>query len=142
MNLARGRAVVRFDPDHVTPDAIAGAMSDVGYPAKLQDTSTGDEHRLAAQSHHARLWLRRAIVGIALWLPVELLHWAGHLSGHMLNLDWLALITSTIAMLYVGRGFYASAWHALLRAHQQHGHAHRHGRVGRLLLQLDRVCRV
>jgi Cu+-exporting ATPase len=116
VNLARGRAVVRFDPAQVTTDAIAGAMAGVGYPATVENASADvEENRVAAQAREARLWLRRAVIGLVLWLPVELLHWVGHLSGHMLNLDWVALITSTAALLYVGRGFYASAWHALLR---------------------------
>ena len=91
-------------------------MTEVGYPSHFQaESETGEEQRLAAQAMHARAWLNRAIAGIVLWLPIELLHWASHLAGHMLNLDWASLITSTIAILYVGRAFYSSAFAALRR---------------------------
>src|SRR4051812_9761557 len=33
VNLARGRAAVRFDPGRVTPDRIAAAITDAGYPS-------------------------------------------------------------------------------------------------------------
>jgi Cu+-exporting ATPase len=116
VNLARGRAVVQFDPGKVSSDQIADAMTNVGYTAHRQaESENGEEQRLAAQAMHARAWLNRAIVGVVLWLPIELLHWSSHLSGHMLNLDWASLLTSTIAMLYVGRAFYSSAFAALRR---------------------------
>jgi len=116
VNLARGRAVVRFDPGKVSPDQIALAMTNVGYPSHPQaESESGEEQRLAAQAMHARAWLKRAIAGIVLWLPIELLHWGSHLAGHMVNLDWASLVTSTIAILYVGRAFYVSAFAALRR---------------------------
>jgi Cu+-exporting ATPase len=116
VNLARGRAVVQFDPQKVSPEQIAQAMTVVGYPSRPQvESASGEEQRLAAQAKHARAWLNRAIAGVTLWLPIELLHWASHLAGHMLNLDWASLVTSTIAMVYVGSSFYVSAFAALRR---------------------------
>ena len=73
VNLARGRAVVKFDPHQTSPQAIAQAITDAGYDAQPQDESVDPVHaehaRLTHQHEHARSWLRRAIVGIALWLP-------------------------------------------------------------------------
>jgi Cu+-exporting ATPase len=116
VNLARGRAVITFDSEKVSPAQIAEAMTKVGYPSRPEAVGEdADEQRLAEQAVHARAWFNRAVAGVVLWLPVELLHWAGHLSGHMLNLDWASLVTSSIAMVYIGRAFYVSAFGALRR---------------------------
>src|SRR4051794_12335520 len=37
VNLARGRAVVRFDSGKTNPTQIAAAISDAGYPAEPED---------------------------------------------------------------------------------------------------------
>src|SRR5439155_10393217 len=125
VNLARGRAVVDFDPDKTSAAAVADAISRSGYPARAEEQAdanapaNAEERRVAEQAAHARSWLRRAVVGIALWLPVELLHWwltltHRHTSDH-LWITWLALVTSTISLVYVGSAFYRSAWRALRR---------------------------
>jgi Cu+-exporting ATPase len=124
VNLARGRAVVQYDPARANPEQIATAITDAGYPSKPEpDVSSGEnveEQRLHYQMHHARSWLRRAIVGFILWFPVELTHWIlraahVHLHGAINWMDWLSLATSTIAIVYVGSSFYKSAWGALKR---------------------------
>lgn len=125
VNLARGRAVVQFDPSAVWPAEIASAISRVGYPAVPQDEhrdpAAAEEERISRQREHARQWLRRAILGIVLWLPVEVMHWvlpwfgihgAHHGPGWM---EWLGFATATVAMVLIGGGFYRSAWKALLR---------------------------
>ena len=75
-------------------------------------------------SAKARAWFRRAVVGIALWLPVEVMHWIRHVgTAHHQHVDgqhvdwfiWLSLVTSTIGLAYVGWAFYRSAIRALLR---------------------------
>jgi P-type Cu+ transporter len=125
VNLARGRAVVQFDPAQVAPEQIASAITDAGYPAKPQDhqrdPAAAEEHRLQSQREHANEWFRRAVAGVALWLPVEAMHWltllfGGHAPHHGIGwLDWLAFATSTIAIIFIGGAFYRSAWRALLR---------------------------
>jgi Cu+-exporting ATPase len=123
VNLARGRAVVQFDPAQSNAEEIAEAITEAGYPAQPEpDTSTGEnveEQRLHHQMHHARAWLHRAIAGFVLWLPVELTHWIVRVAGghhHGVTwMEWLALATSTIAIIYVGSSFYKSAWGALKR---------------------------
>jgi Cu+-exporting ATPase len=126
VNLARGRAVVKIDPAATSPDDVARAITDAGYPAKpeapIENLANAEKERLDHQSHHARQWLLRAIVGIVLWLPLEATHWTlyalGIHGGHALGVTWIdiaSLILSTIAIVYVGRGFYASAWSALKR---------------------------
>jgi len=130
VNLARGRAAVRFDASVTDAAKIAQAITQVGYPAKPEDNTHGaaaaEQDRLEQQARHARSWFKRFVVGAALWLPVELTHWtlklttsphAGH-AGHPPDHLWLekiAAVASTIAIIYVGSSFYRNAWSALRR---------------------------
>ena len=79
VHLARGRAVVEFDPAQVQPEQIAQAISQAGYPSKPQgahhDSAGAEAARIQHQREHARQWMQRAVLGIVLWLPVELMHW-------------------------------------------------------------------
>ncbi|HEY1923253.1 MAG TPA: copper-translocating P-type ATPase, partial [Tepidisphaeraceae bacterium] len=99
-----------------TPQTVADAIADIGYPALAEDSS---DHHGHDHSHHdlANLWLRRAIAGLILWFPLELTHWIMCLAmGHEPQsglMTWASLITSTIAIVYIGRGFYSSAFRAL-----------------------------
>jgi Cu+-exporting ATPase len=118
VNLAGGRAVVRFDPEQTDADKISAEITESGYPAEpaSEPGRESAQKRSDARIHHARGWLHRAIVGAILWLPVEIFHWVSQLFlPHALHLtiNWAALITSSIAMLYVGGSFYRSAWSAL-----------------------------
>ncbi len=122
VNLARGRAVVGFDPAQTDLAAVAAAITASGYPAHAEEpaSANAEEQRVSQQAAHARSWLRRAVVGVALWLPVELLHWLMVAAGdphaaHHHWMIWLALITSTISIVYVGAAFYRSAIRAALR---------------------------
>ena len=124
VNLARGNAVVRFDPAQTGPKTIGEAISAAGYPAALPEVGLGaadaEGRRLERQTHEARAWRNRAFVGVLLWLPLELLHWTTELLGHhdampaqRIAIGWVALAASTVAMAYLGSRFYASAFRAL-----------------------------
>jgi Cu+-exporting ATPase len=127
VNLARGRAVVRFDPAQTDSTQIADAITRAGYPAEPEaanDNAAHAEHlRMDRQAEEARAWKRRAIVGTLLWLPLEATHWLTKLfeSDHShtdLSVGWMiwaSLIASTLAIVFVGSGFYRSAWGAMKR---------------------------
>ncbi|HEX8525158.1 MAG TPA: heavy metal translocating P-type ATPase [Tepidisphaeraceae bacterium] len=122
VNLALGRAHVSYDPQTVQPEQVATAITDSGYPAAVQDQANhpnAEQERVARQAAHAKSWFRRALVGVMLWLPVETLHWTFTLTGQAHHthgwMNCLALITSTLAITYVGWAFYKSAFKALLR---------------------------
>src|SRR5690348_5542764 len=74
VNLARGRAVVQYDPAQTDPAKVAAAITDSGYTASPESptipaASTEHEHH----HHHAserRAWSRRALIGVLLWFPV------------------------------------------------------------------------
>ena len=61
-------------------------------------------------------WKRRAIVGCAIWLPLESLHWwAQGAHAHAAWVDACMLGGSALSMLLVGSGFWRSAWAVLRR---------------------------
>ncbi len=68
------------------------------------------------QQHSAETrWKRRAIAGLTLWLPLELLHWSA--AGLHWHPDWMPLLMaagSGLVLLITGPGFLKSAWQALL----------------------------
>jgi Cu+-exporting ATPase len=124
VNLARGKASVRFDRAQTDPKHIGDAISAAGYHATPSDegadAAASEGHRMRRQEQEATAWLRRAVVGTLLWLPLELTHWVMQLLGHhsmaaaqRLGMGWASLVLSTIAIGYVGAPFYASAWRAL-----------------------------
>src|SRR5687767_15890164 len=88
VSLARGRAVVRFDPSQTTPETIAAAATDAGYPSAPESPGVAagnvEEERLLRQTREAQAWFRRAVVGGVLWFPLEAAHWllAATGSGH------------------------------------------------------------
>ncbi|MBK7670391.1 MAG: cadmium-translocating P-type ATPase [bacterium] len=121
VNLARGRATVTFDARVTSAQAIADALTLSGYPSTPEaagaDAAVAETERLRSQESHTRRWLRRAVVGVALWLPVEAVHWTLHFSGRHAGdwMEWVALATSTTAMVLVGSAFFRNAWSALRR---------------------------
>src|SRR3954469_21775029 len=129
VSLARGRAVVQFDPAQTTPEAIAAAVTDAGYPSAPESPGVAagnvEEERLQRQTREARAWFNRAVVDVILWLPLEATHWllrvfnggghAHHVPAHATWMGWTAFVTSTVALVYLGGKFYRSAWGALRR---------------------------
>jgi copper chaperone CopZ len=62
VSLTSGRAQVEFDPARIEVDAIAGAITQAGYPSGVKSVLTADEYSLSrkdevrmAQSHVARI---------------------------------------------------------------------------------------
>src|SRR5581483_10597145 len=76
VNLANGRATVEFDSKQTSPDKIASEITSAGYPTEIESSgNAGQATQNDRQKQDADAWLRRAIVGLALWLPVEIAHW-------------------------------------------------------------------
>jgi len=121
VNLALGRASVQYDPHATHAHTIAEAATGVGYPtAPLDETAP---HAPGEHDHaeNAREWLIRGVVGIGLWLPLEILHWVTpgkEMAGMAMPptwLDWVSLAAATVAIVLIGGGFYRSAWSAAKR---------------------------
>jgi len=127
VDLARGRALVRFDAALVAPEQVAAAITAACYPARTQADGLApaarEEERYAHQRREANAWLRRAAIGLLLWFPVEAAHWlrmgfGSHAAHHGAAPDWMtwaALAAGTLSLMLVGGGFYRSAWSALRR---------------------------
>ena len=116
VNLASGKAAVRLDSAKTNPEAVAHAITNSGYPRD----GSGSQYQPSANVKTIRNDLvspgcggNRAVVparsdrigSMKLMMP-------GHEHAWMM---WASLVTSTIAIVYVGRGFYVSAWRALRR---------------------------
>jgi P-type Cu+ transporter len=57
-------------------------------------------------------WKSRVIVGVAIWLPLEVLHWFGGAMGIETHSGvglWAVVAAATVASVFVGSAFYASA---------------------------------
>ncbi len=119
VNLAAGKALVEFDPASARIQTVADAITDSGYTAKVQSSFAQANHH-DHHAHASNAWQRRAIVGLIMWFPLELTHWALRLAGHPHEacdihdwMIWASIATSTIALVYVGGEFYSSALKAL-----------------------------
>lgn len=127
VSLARGRAIVRFHPKETTPETIAAAATDAGYPSAPESpgviAADVEEQRLQRQALEARSWFWRAMIGSVLWFPLELTHWitralgdhSHHAPAHNTWMGWTTLAASTVSLVYLGGKFYQSAWSAMRR---------------------------
>jgi Cu+-exporting ATPase len=122
VNLATGKATVTFDPAQTTAAAIAQSITASGYPAEPLTLNPFAPLTPAPLNPARRSpWRTRAAIALILRLPLELAHWL-HLALHHgmamsepPPLFWASVAASTIAILYVGAGFYRGAWNALRR---------------------------
>lgn len=68
------------------------------------------------QVANERTWRYRAIVGMGLWAPLELLHWISTaLHWHGPWMPWTMFIGSLVIIVFAGFEFYKSAWRAAVR---------------------------
>jgi len=111
-----GSAVVQGSG--IDPAAIVQAVQSKGYNAEfVEDTATPDELRSDIehhQQHHERMWRYRAIIGLALWAPLELLHIFGPHSWHSW-MEWVMFAGATVVIAVAGWGFYQSALRAAIK---------------------------
>lgn len=121
VNLARGRATVEYADGQVTLDQIATAITASGYPAIPESPAVSagntEQQRLQRQMAHARIWRNRAILGLILWAPLEAWHQLTmfNITPHWQYMDWALFAGATIAMIFIGWGFYRGAWNGLKR---------------------------
>lgn len=86
-----------------------------GFDAALQLNSQPASAIEQQQRSAERLWKRRAVAGLSLWVPLELLHWsATALHWHPQWMSLLMAAGSGLVLLVAGPGFLKSAWQALL----------------------------
>lgn len=120
VNLTSGTALVRGRG--LNAEQLAQVVSAQGFAAKsLQPQRSLADQRSELeekQQRNVRAWRKRALLGLALWLPLMLLHMPMDLRlvnySHSFHhgLMWFSALLATIAQILVGWGFYRSAWKA------------------------------
>jgi Cu+-exporting ATPase len=98
-------------------EKIAGAIRSRGYEAEpIAATRSVSEARTELEIRQAsseRAWRARAILGVGLWLPLEIAHWTLHHHGYAW-MPWTMAAGSTLIIAVAGVGFYRSAWRAAM----------------------------
>jgi len=114
VSLAGGSALVKGES--LDADALASSVRRAGFeasPASSGDAAADLARRLGeGDSKQANAWRWRVVLGIILWLPMELAHWFGHPFGlHMTGGVGLAVAfaVGTLAQIFIGSAFYRSA---------------------------------
>ena len=101
------------------PDLLISVIQERGFNAELMDSAEhasdySDIERQQVENEH--IWRHRAIVGVGLWVPLELLHWfATGMHWHGPWMAWMMFVGSLVILLFAGSQFYKSAWLAAKR---------------------------
>ena len=103
---------------NLKPEELIAAIEHKGYSAELiEDIAAPAELRSEIelrQAKHERQWRFRAIVGLGVWAPLEILHWTTR-SMDLVWTGWIMFAGSTFVLAVAGAGFYRSAWNAAIR---------------------------
>ncbi|WGH79966.1 heavy metal translocating P-type ATPase [Jannaschia ovalis] len=122
-NLAAGTTRVRWIAGATTPQALAQAVTRAGYPAEPSEASAPAAR--ADRAEETAALGRRALLALALTLPVFVIEMGGHFIpgvhrfvgatlGHGASW-WLQFVLVTAVLAGPGRGFFAKGIPALLR---------------------------
>ncbi|MDP7070409.1 MAG: heavy metal translocating P-type ATPase [Phycisphaerales bacterium] len=118
VSVQTGRAIVK---GHIDPVEAARLVTAAGYPTTVVEGARESAAEMQEQIErravqNERQWRGRALVGIGIWIPMAVLHWAAHplgIAGPWI--PWALGILATAVILIVGPGFFRSAWSALRR---------------------------
>jgi Cu+-exporting ATPase len=101
-----------------TSESVTGAIRDRGFGAEpiapqadLRDLRSQIE---IDQQRNERTWRTRAMVGMGVWVPLELLHWLGPAEWHAWMV-WVMMAGALAVFATAGAGFYRSAFAAARR---------------------------
>jgi P-type Cu+ transporter len=101
------------------PTSIAELIREQGFKAELiapEESFNSSSEIERQQQANERVWRHRAIVGISLWAPLELLHWiATSMHWHGDWMEWTMFWGSLVIIVFAGSEFYKSAWQAAIR---------------------------
>ena len=125
VNLADESARVRHLEGAVTPERLARAAGEVGYPARPRDAGTEPDAGGARRAAETAAIRRDAILAAALAAPVVVIEMGGHaIPGFAAWIEsaigaqgsrLLQLVLTTLALAGPGRGFYRRGLPALAR---------------------------
>ncbi|WP_102109665.1 heavy metal translocating P-type ATPase [Oceaniglobus roseus] len=123
VNLASEEATVIYLPGTVTPEALAAAVTEAGYPTSPETPDAPPmENRKAEEARHLA---RQTAIAAALTLPVFLMEMGGHFipgvahaidAGIGRQTAWaIQFVLTTLVLAWPGRQFYAIGIPALLK---------------------------
>ena len=113
VNFASERATIQYDPGKTNVAALIAAVSKAGYGARAVTGFDDSEERRRHESTY-RATLREFWIAALLTAPL-LAQMAVMFSSEHAELlpRWLQFVLATPVQLWIGRRFYAGAWHAL-----------------------------
>src|SRR5688572_12157701 len=113
VNFATEKARVTYAAETADLDRIVAAVRKAGYGAHPVDAARRTEEQ-ARQAAAYRSELTRFWISVALTLPF-LIQMPAMLTGapHLALAPWLQLALATPVQFWIGKRFYAGAWHAL-----------------------------
>lgn len=117
VSFASGTAEI--EGSNLQADALIAAVEGRGFAAELieADSKADAQSEIEKQQvANEKTWRYRAIVGMGLWAPLELLHWTSTaLHWHGSWMSWTMFLGALVIILFAGFEFYKSAWRAAVR---------------------------
>jgi len=106
VNFANQTALVTYDEDQATPEAMRNALRSIGYDLVI-DTHNREEIQQQAQQSHYQALKIRTIIAIILSLPVVVI---GMFFMNIPYANWIMGVLSTPVVFWLGKGFFVNAW--------------------------------
>lgn len=117
VSFAAGKAII--EGVNLRSSDLIRLIEGRGFGAELIDPDVSSDLNSNIERQQLRnetIWRRRAIVGIGLWLPLEVLHWtATFMDWHGTWMSWLMFGGALMIIVFAGSEFYRSAWNAAIR---------------------------
>ncbi|MDP6468365.1 MAG: heavy metal translocating P-type ATPase [Pirellulaceae bacterium] len=107
VNLATNQATIYYTADAIDADDLVAAAAKSGYPATITADRRAGPHSERHQ-REMRGWYCRMIVGVALLVPLVILHYFA--TPAPATLAWWTFALSTPVQLYVGWPYFLGAW--------------------------------
>ena len=105
-----------IEGSNLQPKSVIATVEGRGFQAELIEANeiAGEQSDIVKkQQTNERIWRHRAIIGIGLWAPLEILHWtATAMHWHGAWMPWTMFIGALVVILFAGLEFYKSAWKA------------------------------
>ncbi|MFO0976864.1 MAG: heavy metal translocating P-type ATPase [Planctomycetaceae bacterium] len=109
VSVTTGLALI--EGSHLQTDSLIQTIVDRGFGAERLAEDVDTRSQIERQQQAAeQLWRHRAIVGLGLWIPLELFHWVSTaLHWHPAMMPWLMFAGSLIVVAFAGSAFFRSA---------------------------------
>lgn len=108
--------IAEVEGRNLKPGDLVKTIQKRGFSAELIPETEDHFHQSAIerqQQANERTWRYRALVGMGLWLPLEISHWtAAAMHWHGPWMDWMMFVGALVIIIFAGSEFYKSAWRA------------------------------